>query len=290
MNEGENILNKVLDFLMKIVFLVCACISIAAVITICVFMFANGVPAIKEIGITKFLFGTQWRVSQNLFGIWPMIVGSIYVTAGAMIIGVPIGILTAVFLAKYCPKKLYKFIKPIINLMAGIPSIIYGFFGLVVIIPIIQEIFGTAGDGILAASILLGMMILPTIINTAESSIVAVPEAYYEGALALGATKERSIFTVILPAAKSGILAGVILGIGRAIGETMAVIMVAGNQARMPSSILKGVRTLTSNIVIEMGYAADLHREVLIATGVVLFVFILLINISFSIIKGRNKQ
>ena len=290
MNEGENILNKVLDFLMKIVFLVCACISIAAVITICVFMFANGVPAIKEIGITKFLFGTQWRVSQNLFGIWPMIVGSIYVTAGAMIIGVPIGILTAVFLAKYCPKKLYKFIKPIINLMAGIPSIIYGFFGLVVIIPIIQEMFGTAGDGILAASILLGMMILPTIINTAESSIVAVPEAYYEGALALGATKERSIFTVILPAAKSGILAGVILGIGRAIGETMAVIMVAGNQARMPSSILKGVRTLTSNIVIEMGYAADLHREVLIATGVVLFVFILLINISFSIIKGRNKQ
>ena len=290
MNEGENILNKVLDFLMKIVFLVCACISIAAVITICLFMFANGVPAIKEIGITKFLFGTQWRVSQNLFGIWPMIVGSIYVTAGAMIIGVPIGLLTAVFLAKYCPKKLYKFIKPIINLMAGIPSIIYGFFGLVVIIPIIQEMFGTAGDGILAASILLGMMILPTIINTAESSIVAVPGAYYEGALALGATKERSIFTVILPAAKSGILAGVILGIGRAIGETMAVIMVAGNQARMPSSILKGVRTLTSNIVIEMGYAADLHREVLIATGVVLFVFILLINISFSIIKGRNKQ
>ena len=205
MNEGENILNKVLDFLMKIVFLVCACISIAAVITICVFMFANGVPAIKEIGIIKFLFGTQWRVSQNLFGIWPMIVGSIYVTAGAMIIGVPIGLLTAVFLAKYCPKKLYKFIKPIINLMAGIPSIIYGFFGLVVIIPIIQEMFGTAGDGILAASILLGMMILPTIINTAESSIVAVPEAYYEGALALGATKERSIFKTVIPAAKSGV-------------------------------------------------------------------------------------
>ena len=207
-------MNKVLDFLMKIVFLVCACISIAAVITICVFMFANGVPAIKEIGITKFLFGTQWRVSQNLFGIWPMIVGSIYVTAGAMIIGVPIGLLTAVFLAKYCPKKLYKFIKPIINLMAGIPSIIYGFFGLVVIIPIIQEMFGTAGDGILAASILLGMMILPTIINTAESSIVAVPEAYYEGALALGATKERSIFKTVIPAAKSGVMSGIILGMG----------------------------------------------------------------------------
>ncbi len=289
MNEGENILNKVLDFLMKIVFLVCACISIAAVITICVFMFANGVPAIKEIGITKFLFGTQWRVSQNLFGIWPMIVGSIYVTAGAMIIGVPIGILTAVFLAKYCPKKLYKFIKPIINLMAGIPSIIYGFFGLVVIIPIIQEIFGTAGDGILAASILLGMMILPTIINTAESSIVAVPEAYYEGALALGATKERSIFKTVIPAAKSGVMSGIILGMGRAIGETMAVVMVAGNQAIIPDSITSGVRTLTANIVLEMAYATGLHRRALIATAVVLFVFVLIINVCFSIINRRSE-
>lgn len=271
-------MNKVLDFLMKIVFLVCACISIAAVITICVFMFANGVPAIKEIGITKFLFG-----------IWPMIVGSIYVTAGAMIIGVPIGILTAVFLAKYCPKKLYKFIKPIINLMAGIPSIIYGFFGLVVIIPIIQEMFGTAGDGILAASILLGMMILPTIINTAESSIVAVPEAYYEGALALGATKERSIFKTVIPAAKSGVMSGIILGMGRAIGETMAVVMVAGNQAIIPDSITSGVRTLTANIVLEMAYATGLHRRALIATAVVLFVFVLIINVCFSIINRRSE-
>ena len=259
-------MNKVLDFLMKIVFLVCACISIAAVITICVFMFANGVPAIKEIGITKFLFGTQWRVSQNLFGIWPMIVGSIYVTAGAMIIGVPIGLLTAVFLAKYCPKKLYKFIKPII-----------------------QEMFGTAGDGILAASILLGMMILPTIINTAESSIVAVPEAYYEGALALGATKERSIFKTVIPAAKSGVMSGIILGMGRAIGETMAVVMVAGNQAIIPDSITSGVRTLTANIVLEMAYATGLHRRALIATAVVLFVFVLIINVCFSIINRRSE-
>ena len=288
MNEGENILNKVLDFLMKIVFLVCACISIAAVITICVFMFANGVPAIKEIGITKFLFGTQWRVSQNLFGIWPMIVGSIYVTAGAMIIGVPIGLLTAVFLAKYCPKKLYKFIKPIINLMAGIPSIIYGFFGLVVIIPIIQEMFGTAGDGILAASILLGMMILPTIISVSETSIRAVPDKYYQGALALGATHERSVFKTVVPAAKSGVMAAIILGVGRAVGETMAVIMVAGNQVHMPDGILRGVRTLTTNIVMEMGYATDLHRQALIATGVVLFVFILIINLLFSIIKRKT--
>ena len=283
-------MNKVLDFLMKIVFLVCACISIAAVITICVFMFANGVPAIKEIGITKFLFGTQWRVSQNLFGIWPMIVGSIYVTAGAMIIGVPIGILTAVFLAKYCPKKLYKFIKPIINLMAGIPSIIYGFFGLVVMVPFVREHFKGNGQSILTAALLLGIMILPTIISVSESSIRAVEESYYEGALALGATHERSVFTVVVPAAKSGVFAAVVLGVGRALGETMAVMMVVGNQARVPDSIFKGVRTLTTNIVLEMGYATDLHREALIATGVVLFVFILIINISFSILKRRGKE
>ena len=290
MNEGENILNKVLDFLMKIVFLVCACISIAAVITICLFMFANGVPAIKEIGITKFLFGAQWRVSQNLFGIWPMIVGSIYVTAGAMIIGVPIGLLTAVFLAKYCPKKLYKFIKPIINLMAGIPSIIYGFFGLVVMVPFVREHFKGNGQSILTAALLLGIMILPTIISVSESSIRAVEESYYEGALALGATHERSVFTVVVPAAKSGVFAAVVLGVGRALGETMAVMMVVGNQARVPDSIFKGVRTLTTNIVLEMGYATDLHREALIATGVVLFVFILIINISFSILKRRGKE
>ena len=283
-------MNKVLDFLMKIVFLVCACISIAAVITICVFMFANGVPAIKEIGITKFLFGTQWRVSQNLFGIWPMIVGSIYVTAGAMIIGVPIGILTAVFLAKYCPKKLYKFIKPIINLMAGIPSIIYGFFGLVVMVPFVREHFKGNGQSILTAALLLGIMILPTIISVSESSIRAVEESYYEGALALGATHERSVFTVVVPAAKSGVFAAVVLGVGRALGETMAVMMVVGNQARVPDSIFKGVRTLTTNIVLEMGYATDLHQEALIATGVVLFVFILIINISFSILKRRGKE
>ena len=274
---------------MKIVFLLCACISIAAVIMICVFMFANGVPAIKEIGFFKFIFGTEWRPTQGIYGIGPMIIGSIYVTAGAMVVGVPIGLLTAVFLAKYCPEKIYKLVKPIINLMAVIPSIIYGFFGLVVIIPAIQDIFGTSGKGILAASLLLGMMILPTIINTAESSINAVPESYYEGALALGATKERSIFVVMLPAAKSGILAGVVLGIGRAIGETMAVIMVAGNQPRMPKGLLQGVRTMTANIVTEMGYASGLHREALIATGVVLFVFILIINLSLSLLNRRAE-
>lgn len=284
-------MNKASEVIMKIVFLLCACISIAAVIMICVFMFANGVPAIKEIGFFKFIFGTEWRPTQGIFGICPMIIGSIYVTAGAMVVGVPIGLLTAVFLAKYCPEKIYKLVKPIINLMAGIPSIIYGFFGLVVIIPAIQDIFGTYGKGILAASLLLGMMILPTIINTAESSITAVPESYYEGALALGATKERSIFKTVIPAAKSGVMSGIILGMGRAIGETMAVVMVAGNQAMIPDSILSGTRTLTSNIVLEMAYAPQgIHRNALIATAVVLFVFILIINVCFSLINRRGTE
>jgi phosphate transport system permease protein len=217
-----------------------------------------------------------------------MILGSIYITAGAILLGVPIGILTAVFMAHYCPKGLYKLLKPAVGLLAGIPSIIYGFFGLVVVVPLVRNLFGGSGSSILTTSIVLGIMILPTIIAVSESSLRSVPSLYYEGALALGASHERSIFFTVLPAAKSGILASVVLGIGRAIGETMAVVMIAGNQARMPSGILKGVRTLTSNIILEMGYAADLHREALIATGVVLFVFILLINISFSILKRRK--
>lgn len=275
--------------LMNYVFLLCACISIAAVCIICLFMFANGIPAMREIGFIDFLFGTVWKPTQGVFGIGPMIIGSIYVTAGSMLIGVPIGILTAVFLAKYCPKKMYKVIKPIINLMAGIPSIIYGFFGLVVIIPLIQNVFGTSGKGVLAASLLLAMMILPTVINTSEAAIVAVPDSYYEGALALGATKERSIFKTIIPAAKSGVLSGVILGMGRAIGETMAVVMVCGNQPIIPNGILSGTRTLTANIVLEMGYASGLHRSALIATAVVLFVFILIINLCFSLLNRRSQ-
>lgn len=288
--RGVKSLNKGLEVLMRIVFLVCACISIAAVALICIFMFANGMPAIREIGVIKFLFGDTWKANQEIFGIGPMIIGSIYVTAGAMVIGVPIGLLTAVFLAKYCPDKLYRFVKPIINLMAGIPSIIYGFFGLVVIVPAIQNIFETSGKGILTASILLGMMVLPTIINTAESSIKAVPSSYFEGALALGATKERSIFKTVIPAAKSGVMSGIILGMGRAIGETMAVVMIAGNQPIYPESILSGTRTLTSNIVLEMAYSTGLHRRALIATAVVLFVFILIINICFSILNRKNEE
>ena len=274
---------------MKVVFLLTACVSILAVALICIFLFANGVPAIAQIGIVDFLFGRVWLPSNEIFGIFPMIVGSIYVTAGAIIIGVPLGILCAIFLARFCPKNLYKIVKPAVSLLAGIPSIVYGFFGLVVIVPIMQDLTHTGGKGILTASILLGIMILPTVIGVSESAIRAVPNSYYEGSLALGATHERSVFFAILPAAKQGILAGVILGVGRAIGETMAVVMIAGNQAEMPESIFSGVRTLTANIVMEMGYATDLHREALLGTGVVLFVFILLINLSFSALKRRSS-
>lgn len=276
--------------LMHIVFLAAACASILAVALICFFLFANGIPAIADIGPLEFLGGMKWKPMNNIFGIFPMIVGSIYVTAGAIIVGVPIGILCAVFMARFCPEKLYPILKPAIELMAGIPSIVYGFFGLVVIVPLMQNLVGGSGKSVLTASILLGIMILPTIINVSESAIRAVPESYYEGALALGDTHERSVFKAVLPAAKSGITAGVILGVGRAIGETMAVIMVAGNQAVVPKGLLSGVRTLTANIVLEMGYAADLHREALIATSVVLFVFILIINLLFSLVKKGDKN
>ena len=283
-------MKKVKEKGMEIVFLIAACVSILSVALICIFLFMNGIPAIKETGFFNFVGGKIWKPGNNIFGILPMILGSIYVTAGALVIGVPIGILTAVFLARFCPKKIYKIVKPGVDLLAGIPSVVYGFFGLCVLVPWVRSTFGGNGNSILTASVLLGIMILPSIIGVSESAIRAVPNKYYEGALALGATHERSVFLTVVPAAKSGILAGVILGVGRAIGETMAVIMVAGNQARMPKGVLKGVRTLTANIVIEMGYAADLHREALIATGVVLFVFILLINLLFSALKRRTVE
>lgn len=271
-------------------FLASACVSILAVILICVFIFANGLPAILEITPCQFLGGTSWKPLEGFFGILPMIVGSIYVTAGGVLFGVPIGILCAVFMARFCPEKPYKLIKPAIELLAGIPSIVYGFFGLVVLVPMVRSLFGGSGKNILTASIMLGIMILPTIIGVAESAIRAVPNSYYEGALGLGATHERAVFFAVLPAAKSGILAGVILGIGRVIGETMAVVMVAGNQAVMPASILGGVRTLTSNIVLEMGYASGLHKDALIGTAVVLFIFILIINLSFSALKKKGRD
>lgn len=275
---------------MQMVFLLAACASIALVAMICVFLFANGLPTIAELGLDEFILGRRWRPNNEIYGILPMIMGSVYVTLGAIIVGVPIGILTAVFMAKFCPKGIYKFLKPAVELLAGIPSVIYGFFGLVVIVPFIREVFGGAGTSMLAASLLLGMMILPTLISVAEAALRAVPESYYEGALALGAGHVRSVFFTVVPAAKSGIMAAIILGVGRAIGETMAVVMVAGNQPRMPKGLLEGVRTMTTNIVIEMGYAADMHRDALIATAVVLFVFILIINLTFSYLKGKVVQ
>lgn len=286
---------KPAETIMKYVFLAAALVSILAVLLICVFLFVNGIPAMSEIGLFKFLLGQEWSPTDEPpeFGIFPMLLGSVYVTAGAVVVGVPVGIFTAVFLARFCPLFLYKILKPATELLAGIPSVVYGFFGLVVLVPAVRELgdllgFGGNGSSIFTASLLLGIMILPTIIGVSESAIRAVPESYYEGAIAIGASHERSVFFVVLPAAGSGIMTGVILGIGRAIGETMAVIMVAGNQARMPAGLFKGVRTLTANIVIEMGYAADLHRGALIATGVVLFVFILLINLLFSLFKRRS--
>lgn len=275
--------------LMKIVFLAAASVSIAAVVLICIFLFANGIPAISKIGVFRFLFGTKWKPANRLFGIWPMIVGSLYVTAGALLIGVPVGILTAVYMARFCPKRFYKIMKASVNLMAGIPSVVYGFFGLVVLVPFVRDTFGGRGMSVLTASLLLGFMILPTIISVSETSIRAVPQAYYEGGLALGASHERSVFYTVLPAAKSGIFAGVVLGMGRAVGETMAVMMVAGNQPVVPENVLSGVRTLTTNIVMEMGYSTDLHREALIGTAVVLFVFILVINLSLSMLKRKEK-
>ena len=281
---------KLKEQMMQIVFLISACISILAVALICIFIFINGIPAMAEVGVFRFLSGSQWKPSNDIYGIFPMILGSLYVTAGAIIIGVPIGILTAVFMARFCPQKLYRIIKPAVDLLAGIPSVVYGFFGLMVIVPFIRDFLGGSGSSMLAASVILGIMILPTIVNVSEAAIRAVPESYYEGSLALGATHERSVFFTVVPAAKSGIMAGVILGVGRAIGETMAVVMVAGNQAVIPSGVLIGLRTLTANIVLEMGYAADLHRGALIATAAILFVFILIINLTFSFIKRRSKS
>jgi phosphate transport system permease protein len=279
---------------MRWVFAAAACVCIAAVVLICVFLFANGIPFFKKYDLFAFISGTKWspdiyETGDGLYGILPMIVGSVYVTGGALLIGGPIGILAGVYMARFCPGKVLKVVQPMVALMAGIPSVVYGFFGITNLVPMVRNFFGGTGFSILTASLLLGIMILPTIMQLTYSSVKAVPEHYYEGSLALGATDERSVFRVMIPAAKSGIMAAVVLGIGRAIGETMAVVMVAGNQARMPKGLLNGIRTLTSNIVTEMGYAAGMHREALIATGVVLFVFILLINTLFAVLKQKGE-
>jgi phosphate transport system permease protein len=292
---------KTKEQIMRGVFMIAALVSILAVVLICVFLFAQGLPPVARVGLLDFLGGDRWRplAAEPSFGILPMILGSLYITAGAIILGVPIGIWSALFMARMCPKPLYRILKPAISLMAGIPSVIYGFFGMMVLVPMIFELFGKrfnmmSGDSMLAASVLLAIMILPTVISIAETNLRAVPKELYEGAVALGASHERAVFKVILPAAKSGVMAAVVLGVGRAIGETMAVRMVAGNQPilRLPHEFLSGARTLTSNIIIEMGYVErnSLHFGALIATGVVLFVFILIINTLFSILSRRVER
>ncbi len=274
----------------KAVFALAAFLSIAAVALICLFLFVNGIPAMAEIGLPEFLFGDTWKPSSNEFGIFPMIVGSLYVTAGAILIGVPIGVLTAIFLSRFAHARIARSVGAGVELLAGIPSVVFGFFGLMVMVPFIRDYMPGRGLSLLAAALILGIMILPTVITVSKNALDAVPRSYYEGALALGADHERSVFSIVVPAALSGIMAAIVLGVGRAIGETMAVVMVAGNQPVIPLSIFDGVRTLTANIVLEMGYAADLHRGALIATGVVLFVFVTLICALFSAIKSKGDR
>lgn len=286
--------NKIAENFMQAIFFLSAIVSVIAVIAICLFLLLRGIPAIAEIGFVKFIFNEKWGPTNTpaSYGILSMIVGSLYVTAGAIAIGVPIGLLCAIFLAEFCPSSIYKVVKPAVNLLAGIPSIIYGFFGMELIVPLVRENMGGNGFSIMSAAIILGIMILPTIISISESSIRAVPESYKEGALGLGATIEETVFKVVVPAAKSGILTSIILGIGRAVGETMAVVMVAGN-AVMPLDkikLLKPIRTLTTNIVTEMSYASGLHESSLIATGVVLFVFIIILNTALSLIKAKSVR
>ena len=275
------------------IFLVFSCVSIGSVILITIYIFAAGSPAIMQIGLGQFLFGKEWNAEAGTFGILPLILSSIAGTVGAILLGVPVGILTAVFLAETAKPRVARLVHPAIELLAGIPSVVYGFFGMLVIVPAIRSFppfqNNTIGDSLLAAILILAIMVLPTIVSVTETSLKAVPQAYREASLALGATPVLTIFKVSIPAARSGILAGVILGVGRAIGETMAVIMVAGNVANMPS-LLGTVRLLTTGIAMEMSYASGLHREALFAIGLVLFVFIMIVNISFTFISRRGVQ
>lgn len=283
-------MKKYSEKIMAVIFAIAASVSVISVILICYFLFSNGIGAMADIGFTNFIFGKEWRPGNDIYGIFPMILGTFYITGGSLVIGIPLGLLMAVFLSRYCPKKIYGLVNSLVELLAGIPSIIYGFFGMVVLVPFVKNNFAGNGNSIFTAAILLGIMILPTIISVSKAALMAVPESYYEGAVALGATKEISIFKVMIPAAKSGITAAIALGIGRAMGETMAVMMIAGNQPRIPGSVFEGVRTLTTNIVLEMGYATDLHKEALIATGVVLFALILIINLFVSFFKRKRGK
>ena len=276
----------------KYFFLICSILSIFFLLLICIFIFKDSFGFIGKIGVKNFVLNDAWT-PMNVpasYGILPMIIGSVLITAMSCIAAVPVSIMVACYLAFDCPKNIYKILKPALNLMTGIPSIVYGFFALTVIVPINRSLFGGTGMNMLSAAILLLIMVLPTIISMAEASLRTVPQSFYQGSLSLGATHDETITRVMVPAAKSGIFAGIILGVGRAIGETMAVILVAGNQTRLTFNPLKGIRTMTTNIVLEMAYAAGEHRQALIATAAVLFIFILLINIGFFIVKSRSEN
>ena len=261
-------------------FFLIALSALSALALITIFIFIEGVPLIAKVGFFNFIFGMKWAPSLGQYGIFPMIVGTVLVTVGAVIIGVPIDLCCSIFLAEFAPRQLSMLVRPAIQLLAGIPSVVYGFWGLIFIVPAIRNYLGGPGLSILAGSIILAIMILPTVISISEVSILALPPLLKEGAFALGATHWQTIRSVLLPAAKSGILASIILGIGRAVGETMAVIMVLGNAVALPSSILDPARTLTTNIGIEMGYASGEHQQALFATGIVLLVIIMILNAS----------
>ena len=288
--------NKRKYFLEKLsskIFLGCALLSVISLLLIVGFVFYKGSNPFITGGYSfiDFIFGTDWVPSEDKFGIWPMIVASIYATIGALILGVPVGLFTAIFLAEIAPKKIAKIVSPAIQLLAGIPSVLYGVFGLAIIVPFLQDNLGLArGQSLIAVIIVLAIMMLPTIVTVAETAIRAVPKAYREGSLALGVSPIGTIFKVVVPAAKSGIMAAIVLGLGRAIGETMAVILVAGNALIVPTSLTDSIRPLTTNIALEMGYAAGTHQEMLFATGIVLFSFILLLNFVLAKItaKGGN--
>jgi phosphate transport system permease protein len=276
---------------MRAVFLICALLSVLAVLLIVLFLLISGVPAIAKIGFFKFIFGAQWLPESGQFGIFPFLIGTVFVTVGAVIIGVIIGVFSAVFISRFCPKRYKKIFTRFVTLLAGIPSVIYGLFGIIVVIPIVR-IFDPyyLGYGVLSASVILGLMILPTVISISKNALDSVPASYYEGALALGSTHEQAVFKVVVPAAKSGIYTSIVLGIGRALGETMAVVMVVGNGTFAPLSLIQPMRTLTANIVLEMNYATGLHSEALVASGVILFVLVLILNLTFSIIRSKRRR
>lgn len=277
--QGQHQKRMRAEMFFRRLFFLSAIVAIAAVAAITVFIFASGLPAIAEIGLFDFVFGAKWKPSADIYGIFPMIIGSLAATGGAILLGVPMGIFTAIFMSEIAPNAINKWIRPAIELLAGIPSVVYGFWGLVVLVPLIDKFWGGGGNSLLAAIVILTIMILPTIVNVSEAALRAVPKSYGQGSLALGASKIETIFRVQLPAAKSGILAAVVLGIGRAIGETMAVILVAGNTPQIPGALTDRIRTMTANIAMEMGYAFGLHQEALFATGVVLFIFIMALNL-----------